>query len=72
MHVDNEDPRQKPPVAWCTYCGEEIYSGDMIRKGEEGRFHKECLSCFLRDKIDEDDLFAQRVADELGYEVTEA
>lgn len=74
--IDLEDTRREPPeespVAWCAACGGEIYAGEMIRKGDEGRFHKECLSCFLRDKIDEDDLFAQRVADELGYDLVEA
>lgn len=74
--IDLEDTRLEPPeespVAWCAACGGEIYAGEMIRKGDEGRFHKECLACFLRDKIDEDDLFAQRVAYELGYELVEA
>ena len=64
------DPQQQFPVGYCSYCGDEIYSGDDIYTGAEGAFHSECIGHFLRDKIDEDDAFAQMVANELGYDRT--
>ena len=74
--IDLEDTRLEPPeespVAWCAACGGEIYAGEMIRKGDEGRFHPKCLDDFICDQIRESAEFGQMVADALGYDLVEA
>lgn len=74
--IDLEDTRLEPPeespVAWCAACGEEIYAGEIIRKGAEGRFHPECLCDFICNRIRESTEFGRMVADALDYDLGEA
>lgn len=74
--IDLEDTRLEPPeespVAWCAACGGEIYAGEMIRKGDEGRFHPECLLDFICEQIRESEAFGKLVVDTLGYDLVEA
>lgn len=62
------DPQQEPPVAYCAYCGGEIYKGEIIRKGDEGCIHQCCIPAFLAWMIKDTGGFAEMTADALGYD----
>ncbi len=44
------DPQQEQPVAYCAYCGGEIYTGDSTRETEKGCVHKECALEMMEDE----------------------
>lgn len=58
--LESADPAVKGRCGW---CGDEIYEGEIIFTGDEGRVHLECLLPLL-----EDALGAEYLAELCGYE----
>lgn len=54
MIYGRPDPQEAKPVAYCDYCGGEIYPGDKVREGiYGGLIHDQCIRDYMDDHADD-------------------
>lgn len=56
-------PEEPEVRGCCAWCGDEIYEGETVYTGDEGRVHRECLLPML-----EENLGMEYLAELCGYE----